>query len=164
MNNIIKGRVWKFGDNINTDNMSPAQYIPYGVNEIAKHCLEAVRPEFPKNVRKGDIILAGENFGTGSSRETAPAALKALGVDLIIAKSFSRIFYRNAVEIALPVLVCPELYDATCDADLLSVDLNATVIVNENNGKSYKANPIPPIMMGILQTGGLINYAIKEKW
>jgi 3-isopropylmalate/(R)-2-methylmalate dehydratase small subunit len=164
MKEIIKGKVWKFGDNINTDNMSPAQYIAYGVSEVAKHCLEAVRPEFPKEVKPGDIILGGDNFGTGSSRETAPAALKQLGVHLVIAKSFARIFFRNAIDIALPVMICPELYDKTNDLDILSANLTNGEIVNESQGKTYKTKPIPQTMMEILRAGGIINYAIQEKW
>jgi len=164
MKGMIKGKVWKFGDNINTDNMSPAQFIAHGIGEVAKHCLEAVRPEFPKEVEPGDIILAGDNFGTGSSRETAPAALKQLGVHLIIAKSFARIFFRNAIDIALPVMVCPELYDATSDSDILSANLTNGQIVNESQGKTYRTMPIPQTMMEILEAGGIINYAIKENW
>jgi 3-isopropylmalate/(R)-2-methylmalate dehydratase small subunit len=164
MKETIKGRVWKFGDNINTDNMSPAQHIAHGVDEVAKHCLETVRPDFPKEVKPGDIILAGDNFGTGSSRETAPAALKRLGVDLVIAKSFARIFFRNAIDIALPVMICPELYDATNDSDILSANLTNGEIVNESQGNTYRTVPIPQTMMEILEAGGIINYAIKEKW
>ena len=164
MKEIIKGKVWKFGDNINTDNMSPAQYIAYGVAEVAKHCLEAVRPEFPKEARHGDILLGGENFGTGSSRETAPAALKQLGIDLIIAKSFARIFFRNAVDIALPVMICPELYDPTDDGDTLSANLTTGEIINQSKGGSFKTRPIPQTMMDILKAGGIIHYAIQKKW
>lgn len=162
--NKIKGRAWKFGDNIDTDNMASSQYLPYGIPEVAKHCLEAVRPEFPQEVKAGDIVLGGENFGTGSSRETAAAVLKELGVALVIAKSFARIFYRNAIDIALPVMICPGLYDSTDDLDIISADPTSGIIVNENNGKKFKSDPIPQTIMGILQAGGLINYAIKEKW
>jgi 3-isopropylmalate dehydratase small subunit len=162
--NQIRGKVWKFGDNINTDNMSPAQYIPFGIPEVARHCLEAVRPEFPKHVKTGDLLLGGENFGTGSSRETAVAALKELGVILVIAKSFSRIFFRNAIDTALPVMICPELYDLTDDADILSADLVAGEIRNETKGKIFKTQPTPKVMMDILRAGGLINYALQEKW
>jgi 3-isopropylmalate/(R)-2-methylmalate dehydratase small subunit len=160
----IRGRVWKFGDNINTDNMSPAQYIPYGIREVARHCLEAVRSEFPQEVKVGDVVLGGENFGTGSSRETAAAALKELGVALVITKSFARIFFRNAIDIALPVIICPELYDSTNDGDIVSADLTSSKIINESKGKEFRTDPIPQIMMEILQAGGLINYVLKEKW
>ena len=164
MKKTLKGKVWKFGDNINTDNMSPAQYIAYGVGEVAKHCLEAVRPEFPKEVKRGDMILGGENFGTGSSRETAPAALKQLGIDLIIVKSFARIFFRNAIDIALPVMICPELYDPTDDGDRLSANLTTGEIVNQTKGKTFKTRPLPHTMIEIFRAGGIINYAIQEKW
>lgn len=162
--NKIKGRAWKFGDNIDTDNMASSQYLPHGIPEVAKHCLEAVRPEFPQEVKAGDIVLGGENFGTGSSRETAAAVLKELGVALVIAKSFARIFYRNATDIALPVMICPELYDLTKDLDIISADFSSGIIINENNGRTFKTDPIPQTIMGILHAGGLINYAIKEKW
>ena len=160
----IKGTVWKFGDNINTDNMSPAQYIAYGIKEVARHCLEVVRPEFSKGVKVGDIVLGGDNFGTGSSRETAAAALKELGVALVIAKSFARIFYRNAIDIAIPVMICPEMYDLTDDGDIVSADLISGKITIENKGRTFVTSPIPQIMMEILRAGGLTNYAIKEKW
>lgn len=164
MSGMIRGRIWKFGDNVNTDAMSPAQYIAHGVSEIAKHCLEVIRPEFPGGVTAGDVILAGENFGTGSSRETAPAALKYLGIRLIIAKSFARIFFRNAIDIALPLMICPELYDLTDDADLILAGLKIGKITNQTKGKTFEVKPLPVIMMEILEAGGLIPYALKQKW
>jgi 3-isopropylmalate/(R)-2-methylmalate dehydratase small subunit len=160
----VRGRIWKFGDNINTDNMSPPQYIPFGIPEVARHCLEAVRPEFSKEAKKGDIVLAGTNFGTGSSRETAPAAIKELGIHLVIAKSFSRIFFRNAVDIALPIMMCQEVYDATDDGDIVSVDFDSGLIRNETKGSQYSTDPLPPTMMEIIQAGGLIPYAIAKGW
>lgn len=161
---IVRGRIWKFGDNINTDNMSPGYYIAEGISELARHCLEAVRPEFSQNVKKGDVILSGYNFGTGSSRETAPATLKELGIALIIAKSVARIFYRNAINIALPVLECSEIFDVTKDGDMITADLITGSITNETIQKTFNSVALPKIMMDILQAGGLINYAIKEKW
>ena len=160
----IRGRVWKFGDNVNTDNLSPAQYIPYGIGEVAKHCLEAIRPEFSQSVKKGDVILGGDNFGTGSSRETAVRALKELGIALVIAKSFARIYYRNSMDIALPAIICPELFDLTDDGDIILADIYKGEIINERKRKTFKNDPIPKVMMEILQTGGLINYVLKEKW
>ncbi len=160
---IIKGKVWKFGDNINTDNMSPAQYM-FSISEIAKHCLEAVRPEFCKNVKDGDIVLGGDNFGTGSSRETAAAALKKMGVALVIAKSFARIFFRNSTDIGLPVMICPELYDFTDDNDVAFVDLNLGKILNETKNMTFNTEPLPETMMDILQAGGLIRYALQKNW
>ena len=160
----VRGRIWKFGDNINTDNMSPPQYIPLGIPEVARHCLEAVRPEFSREVKKGDIVLAGTNFGTGSSRETAPAAIKELGISLVIARSFSRIFFRNAVDIALPIMMCQEVYDATDDGDIVSVDFDSGLIRNETKGGQYSTDPLPPTMIEIIQAGGLIPYAIAKGW
>ncbi len=159
----IKGRVWKFGDNINTDNMSPARYM-FSIEEVAKHCLEAVRPEFCKNIKRGDIVLGGDNFGTGSSREMAPAALKELGVALIIAKSFARIFYRNSINIGLPVIISPESYSAIDDGDMVSANLSNGKITNESKSLSFHTESIPQMMMDILESGGLIKYAIEKKW
>ena len=159
----IRGKVWKFGNNINTDNMSPAPYM-FSVGEIAKHCLEAVRPEFCRYVNSGDIVYGGDNFGTGSSRETAAAALKELGVALVIAKSFARIFFRNAVDIGLPVLICPELYNLIDDGDIISVDIAAGRMTDESQKSAFDIQPIPRAMMDILQAGGLVNYAIDKNW
>ncbi|MGD8563453.1 MAG: 3-isopropylmalate dehydratase [Desulfarculaceae bacterium] len=160
----IRGRVWKFGDNINTDNMSPPQYIAHGIEEIAKHCLEAVRPEFPVQAQKGDIVVAGTNFGTGSSRETAPSALKTLGIGLVIAQSFSRLFFRNSVEIALPVMICEDMQAQTQDGDIVSAHLATGVIRNESRGLEWSASPIPEKMMEILQAGGLVKFIMKKGW
>jgi 3-isopropylmalate/(R)-2-methylmalate dehydratase small subunit len=160
----VRGRVWKFGDNINTDNMSPPQYIPLGIPEVARHCLEAVRPEFSREAKKGDIMLAGTNFGTGSSRETAPAAIKELGISLVIARSFSRIFFRNSVDIALPIMVNQEMYDSTHDGDIVSVDLTTGLMRNETKGEEFSSDPLPSTMMEIFRAGGLIEYALQEKW
>ncbi len=159
--NIIKGRVWKFGDNINTDNMSPGQLVALGIKICAQHCLEAIRPEFPKQVKPGDVVVAGTNFGTGSSRATAPLALKELGVALIVAKSFARIFYRNAIDLALPVVICPEAYEQTDDGDLISVDLVKGEVTNETKGRHFAMDPIPQTMMDIMEAGGIINYVVE---
>jgi 3-isopropylmalate/(R)-2-methylmalate dehydratase small subunit len=164
MAGMIRGRIWKFGDNLNTDIMSPAQYIAHGVSEVAKHCLEVIRPEFPKEVKVGDVILAGENFGTGSSRETAPAALQYLGIRLVIAKSFARIFFRNSIDIALPLMICPELYDLADDGDIVLADPKMGKITNQTKGKTLDVAPLPTTMMEILEAGGLIHYALQQKW
>jgi len=161
--NDIRGRVWKFGDNINTDNMSPARYT-FSINEVAKHCLEAVRPEFCQEARKGDIVLGGENFGTGSSRETAAAALKEMGIALVIAKSYARIFFRNCIDIGLPAVMGPGLYDSIDDGDIVRRSLTEGKITNESKNRTFRTEPLPQKMMAILEAGGLINYAIKEKW
>lgn len=159
----IRGTIWKFGDNINTDNMSPAAYM-HSVSEVAKHCLEAVRPEFCKQVKKGDIVLGGNNFGTGSSRETAPAALKELGIALIIAKSFSRLFFRNCIDIGIPVIICPKVYEQIDDGVVVSADLVSGRIIDESKQKDFVAEPLPETMMEILEAGGLIEFAIQNKW
>ena len=161
--NRVKGRVWKFGDNINTDNMSPARYT-FSISEVAKHCLEAVRPEFCQEAVKGDIVLGGDNFGTGSSRETAAAALKELGISLVIAKSFARIFFRNCIDIGLPVIIGSDLYDLIDDGDILEGNLVEGKIYNESKKRSFNTRPLQQTMMAILEAGGLINYALKEKW
>ena len=128
---------------INTDNLSPGYYIAQGFDELAKHCLEAVRPEFSRNAKPGDIVLGGTNFGTGSSRETAPATLKHLGISLVIAKSFARIFYKNAINIALPLMVCEGIYDAAADGDMVSADLTRGVILHERTGDTFQTEPLP---------------------
>lgn len=159
----VKGRVWKFGDNINADNMSPARYT-FSISEVAKHCLEAVRPEFCQEAGKGDIVLGGHNFGTGSSRETAAAALKELGIALVIAKSFARIFFRNCIDIGLPVIIGAELYDLIDEGDILEGNLAEGKIINSSKNRSLNTDPLPQTMRAILEAGGLINYAIREKW
>jgi 3-isopropylmalate/(R)-2-methylmalate dehydratase small subunit len=159
----VKGRVWKLGDNVNTDNMSPAQYM-FSIGKVSEHCLEAVRPEFCVNVMPGDILLGGNNFGTGSSRETAPRALKELGIGLIISKSFARIFYRNCIDIGLPAIIDSELYENIEDGDIVVADLRSNRIVNETQRKTFTMKPIPGIMMDILNAGGLISYALERKW
>jgi 3-isopropylmalate/(R)-2-methylmalate dehydratase small subunit len=160
----VRGTVWKFGDNMNTDNMSPPQYIPFGIPELSRHCLEAVRPEFAREAKKGDIIVAGTNFGTGSSRETAPAAIKELGISLVIAVSFSRLFFRNSVDIALPIMVYREARESFDDRDVISIDFLRGSITNETKGTSYSTDPLPPTMMEIIQAGGLIPYAMEKGW
>lgn len=145
------------------DHYSPARYT-FSISEVAKHCLEAVRPEFCQQARKGDIVLGGENFGTGSSRETAAAALKELGISLVIAKSFARIFFRNCIDIGLPVVMGPGLYDLIEDGDIIRGRLAEGRITNESQNKSFRIEPLPHTMMAILAAGGLINYAIREKW
>lgn len=159
----IRGRVWKFGDNINTDNMSPAQYM-FSIEEVAKHCLEAVRPEFCIEAKPGDIVLGGDNFGTGSSRETAPRALKELGIGLVLAKSFARIFYRNCVDIGLPAMIIGDLYEEIEDGDILVADVESNEMVDETKQKSFEVPPIPTATRRILEAGGLIPYAVSQHW
>ena len=157
--NIITGKVWKFGDNIDTDLIIAARYLNTSdPHELAKHVMEDADPEFVKKLQPGDIIVAGENFGCGSSREHAPIALKAAGVAAVVAKSFARIFYRNAFNMGLPIFELKES-DAIKEGDLISIDMEKGIIKDINNHKEYKFTPIPPFMQELLACGGLINYA-----
>ncbi len=158
----IKGRVWKFGDNVDTDVIIPARYLnTTDEKELAKHCMEDIDPEFAGKVQPGDIIVAGESFGMGSSREHAPLAIKASGVALVIAKSFARIFYRNSINIGLPILENSEIYDLVKTGDEIEVDLDKGEI--KVGDKVLKARPFPEFIKEIIQYGGLLNYA-KEKY
>ncbi len=163
MQELLRGKVHKFGDNIDTDIIIPARYlVTTDPGELAKHCMEAIAPDFPQRAQPGDIILAGENFGCGSSREHAPLAIKGLGISCVIAKSFARIFYRNAFNIGLPVLECPSAVEDSQDGDELEVDIATGEIRNLTTGKTYQAVPIPPFMRQILESGGLINYVRRK--
>lgn len=160
--NIITGKVWKFGDNIDTDLIIAARYLTTSdPHELAKHILEDADPEFVKKMSPGDIIVAGENFGCGSSREHAPIALKAAGVAAVVAKSFARIFYRNAFNMGLPIF---ELKDADLieEGDLISINMDKGIIEDINKKRVYKFSPIPNFMQELLACGGLINYAKAE--
>ena len=160
---MLKGKVFKFGDDIDTDVIVPATYLStFDPKELAKHCMEYTNPEFYKQVKKGDIIVAGKNFGCGSSREHAPIAIKGCGVSIVIAKSFARIFYRNALNIGLYILECPEAVDGINVGDEVSVDVDTGVITNVTSGTTYQAHPFPKFIQNIIECGGLIN-AIKEK-
>jgi len=155
-------RVWKFGDNIDTDQIIPARYLNTSdPNELAQHVMEDADSSFPSKVKEGDVIVAGKNFGSGSSREHAPIAIKAAGVSYVIAKSFARIFYRNAVNIGLPIIEAPEAVDKIDEGDDIEVDMNKGIIYNKTKNEEYKFIPIPDFMQEIFKRGGLINY-IKE--
>jgi len=157
----MKGRAWKFGDDVDTDAIIPGRYLIYNTpEELAKYTFEGVRPEFAKNVHENDIVVAGSNFGCGSSREHAPLALKGAKVACVIAKSFARIFFRNAINIGLPVLECPDT-DKIDDGDELEVDLATGVIINKTKGETYQAPPLPDFVREIVDEGGLIEYARK---
>lgn len=159
----IQGRVHKFGDNIDTDVIIPARYlVTTDPEELAQHCMEAIDPDFPRRVKPGDIIVAGENFGCGSSREHAPLAIKGLRVSCVIAKGFARIFYRNAFNIGLPLLECPEVVEEVRDGDVLEVDLGAGEIRHVATGQIFRAMPIPGFMGEILEAGGLIPYLRRK--
>ncbi len=155
----FEGKVWKFGDHIDTDVIIPARFLNVSdKHELAKHCFIDARPEFARAVKTGDIIVAGINFGCGSSREHANWAIKAAGVGVIIAKSFARIFYRNAFNIGLPILESEEVPDFFSEDDRLSVDISTGEIWNLNSGRQFLAKPIPPFMQEIIRAGGLVHY------
>ncbi|HTY13396.1 MAG TPA: 3-isopropylmalate dehydratase small subunit [Candidatus Omnitrophota bacterium] len=155
----MKGKAWKFGDNIDTDLIIPARYLnTHDPAELAKHCMEDADPNWIKKTGKGDFIVGGENFGCGSSREHAPIAIKAAGVSAVIAASFARIFYRNAINIGLPILESPEASKEIKEGDLVEVDLASGRILNLSTGKTYQAQPFPEFMQKIVDAGGLIPY------
>lgn len=153
----FKGTVHRYGRDIDTDVIIPARYLNTSdPAELAKHCLEDLDTEFVNNVQPGDIIVADENFGCGSSREHAPIAIKAAGVDVVIAKSFARIFYRNAINIGFPILECPEAVDGINPGDAVGVDFQSGVIVNETTGVKFQAAPFPEFVNRIIDNGGLL--------
>jgi len=157
----MQGKAWKFKDNIDTDLIIPARYLnTHDPIELAKHCMEDADPAFAGKVSKGDFIVAGENFGCGSSREHAPVAIKAAGVSAVIAKSFARIFFRNAINIGLPILEIKGT-DEIKEGDILDIDLKSGTIKNITSGKTFKAEPFPPFMQKLIDAGGLINYVKK---
>jgi len=154
---MIRGIAHCYGDNIDTDAIIPARYLNVSDGpSLAAHCFEDVDADFVKRVRTGDLVVAGANFGCGSSREHAPIALKAAGVSCVIAESFARIFYRNAINIGLPILECPAAAAAIAAGDMVEVDLESGRITNLRSGASFSAAPFPPFMMEIIRAGGLI--------
>lgn len=160
---ITKGKVWKFGDHVDTDVIIPARYLNVSDRAVlAEHCFEDVRPGFKGDIRAGDVIVAGENFGCGSSREHAAWAIKEAGIGLVIAESFARIFFRNAFNIGLPLIELPEASKVFDEGDELSADLTTGKITRLVDDQVYLAKPIPEFMMGIVEAGGLVPY-IKEK-
>ncbi|MFA4844616.1 MAG: 3-isopropylmalate dehydratase small subunit [Candidatus Margulisiibacteriota bacterium] len=159
----MKGQAWKFGNNIDTDLIIPARYLNTSdPAELAQYAMMDADSEWVDKMSKGDFIVAGDNFGCGSSREHAPIALKAVGVSAIIAKSFARIFYRNSINIGLPILEAPQAAEEIKEGDEIEVDLNNGVIRDLTSGKSYKAQPFPEFMQKIITAGGLINYIINK--
>ena len=156
---VCSGAAWKYGDNVDTDVIIPARYLNMTApEELARHCMEDIDPGFAGAVRPGDVIVAGENFGCGSSREHAPLAIKGANVSCIVAKSFARIFYRNAINIGLPILECAQAVDETEKGDKLSVDLGAGTITNARTGCTYQTSPFPPFVTEIIEAGGLVPY------
>ncbi len=163
----MAGRVWKFGDDVDTDAVIPGRFLTINdPKELAKHAFEGVRPEFKDQVKPGDIVVAGDNFGCGSSREHAPMALKGAGVRCVIARSFARIFFRNSINIGLTLLECPDA-DRIAEGDVLEIDEAKGIIKNKTKNETYKAKPLPEFLMEIVRSGGLIEYArrivAKEK-
>jgi len=158
-----KGRAWKFGTNIDTDAIIPARYLNVSdPEELAQHCMEDEDPQFTKEVRDGDVIVAETNFGCGSSREHAPIAIKAKGVSCVIARSFARIFYRNAFNMGLPIIESDEAVNGIQRGHIIEVDLDKGKIKNETTGQSFKANPVPPFMQEIIDDGGLMEHIAKR--
>ncbi len=157
------GKVIKFGDNIDTDVIIPARYLNTSdPSELAKHCMEDIDKKFVKNVKRGDILVAGRNFGCGSSREHAPIAIKECGVACIIAKSFARIFFRNSINIGLAILECEPAADAIENGDTVDIDFDTGIITDMSNGKTFKAQPFPEFMQNIIKSDGLVNYTKKK--
>jgi len=157
------GRIWKLGDNVNTDVIIPGRYnVTTDRAQLAKYCLCEVRPDFSQEVQPGDVVVAGHNFGCGSSREHAPAAILANGIKVIIARSFARIFYRNAVNIGLPVLICDEAALSSEDGQQIEVNLETGEIHNQTTGQTFQAEPLDPFVARIVAAGGIINYIQQE--
>ena len=157
------GKVFKFGDNVDTDVIIPARYLNSSdPAELATHCMEDIDKDFVKNVKKGDIIVATKNFGCGSSREHAPISIKAAGVSCVIAETFARIFYRNSINIGLPIIECPEAAKDIQDGDEVEVDFDSGIIYNRTSGKQYQGQAFPEFMQKIIKAEGLINY-INQK-
>ena len=154
----VQGTVHKYGDNVDTDVIIPARYLNTSSHEeLAAHCMEDIDEKFASTVEAGDIVVAGANFGCGSSREHAPLALKSCGVKCVIAKSFARIFYRNSINIGFPILECPEAAEAIQTGDTVTVDFKTGVISDETQGKRFQAAPFPAFVDGIIEAGGLLN-------
>ena len=159
-----EGRVFKFGSNVDTDVIIPARYLNVpDPSELAKHCMEDIDKEFVNKVSKGDIIVADKNFGCGSSREHAPIAIKAAGVSCVIAETFARIFYRNAINIGLHIIECPEAAKGIEEGDQVEVDFDSGMIYNKTKGTEYKGQAFPEFMQKIISNGGLINYINNAK-
>lgn len=160
-NGIIKGRVHKFGDNINTDFINPAQYMELSMEEMTEHAMEGADPDFSKKVKVGDVMVVGKNFGSGSSRETAPMVIKESGISVIIAEFYARIFYRNAINIGLKVLICPDTSEIN-DGDNLEINSSEGTIINLTNGKTYNCSKLPEHILQLVNDGGLIPHLEKK--
>lgn len=160
---MVKGKAHKFGADLDTDRIIPARYmVTSDPEELAKHCMEDADPEFVKRVKPGDVMVAGKNFGCGSSREHAPVSIKGAGISCVIAKSFARIFYRNAFNMGLPILESPEASEGIETGHEVEVDLDAGTIKNLTTGKTFQAQPVPPFMQQLLRDGGLMAHLSKK--
>ena len=158
----MAGRAWKFKDDIDTDAIIPGRYLVINDPEgLAEHVFEGVRPEFAGEVRAGDFVVAGSNFGCGSSREHAPLGLKGAGVKAVIASSFARIFFRNSINIGLPLFVSADV-ERIRDGDSIDIDADEGIIFNRSRGESYKTTPLPPFLQGIVEAGGLVDYTKRK--
>lgn len=161
---MMEGKVWRYGDNVDTDVIIPARYLNIADPlELAKHTMEDIDTSFASNVKAGDIMVAGKNFGCGSSREHAPLVIKVSGIACIVADSFARIFYRNAINIGLPILELGEAVERIKQGDILAVDLGAGILINKTTGEEFKVQPLPGFIQEIAQAGGLINYVRGTK-
>jgi 3-isopropylmalate/(R)-2-methylmalate dehydratase small subunit len=159
----MTGKVWKYGDNVDTDAIIPARYLNVSaLGELVRHCMEDIDADFADSVQPGDMIVAGANFGCGSSREHAPLALKGAGVACVVAVSFARIFFRNAINVGLPILECPQAVEETELGDVLTVDLSGGTIINLRTGSAYQSSPFPAFVMEIIQAGGLVPHTRKR--
>ncbi len=159
----IDGKVFKYGNDVDTDVIIPARYLnDSSESALSCHCMEDLDAQFTKNVRRGDVIVAGDNFGCGSSREHAPLAIKASGIRLVIANSFARIFYRNAINIGLPIMECPQAVSALKAGDRVKADLTKGEIYNLTTGEKFKAQPFPPFIREIIDDGGLLAHLAKK--
>ena len=157
------GHVFKYGDNVDTDVIIPARYLnATDGSELAKNCMEDIDKDFVGKVQKGDLIVANKNFGCGSSREHAPLAIKCAGVSCVIAETFARIFYRNSINIGLPIIECPEAARSIEAGDEVEVDFDSGVITNKTKGETYQGQAFPPFMQKIISAGGLVNYINQE--
>lgn len=160
---IFKGKAWKFGDDINTDEIIPARYLnTIEPLKLAAHCMEDIDPEFVKKVNKGDIIVAGKNFGCGSSREHAPIAIKAAGISCVIARSFARIFYRNAFNTGLPIFESEKASRNINEDDVVEINADSGIITNITKNEQYNAKPVPPFMQELITAGGLMEWVRRK--
>ncbi|MEW5747120.1 MAG: 3-isopropylmalate dehydratase small subunit [Nitrospirota bacterium] len=160
---LLKGKVWRFGDDVDTDAIIPARYLTTSdPKELARHVMEDADKEFPGKVKAGDLLVAGKNFGCGSSREHAPIAIKAAGIQAVVAKSFARIFYRNAFNIGLPIFESDEASERIREGDTIEIDADKGTIKNVTSGEQYTAKPIPPFMQELIAAGGLIEWTKKK--